>query len=203
MSDTFWLAFFGLLTLVVKDHLDRRRTAKVAEKVDLGNRLTEDGVRKVDEVASVTKEAKETAKAAATMAVAADKKAVAADEKASAAVTTNVADNKEILKTMNEIRGSVGEQNIAINGRMTEAMENLKKASHAEGKLEGLGLHDGIVNRIAKLEGNHEMLVQGQAKLEGGHELLAQGQVEMTKAIDKMRIAFVGVTEEIKKSSKH
>lgn len=104
---------------------------------------------------------------------------------ANRAATEAVVVNKD---ASDKIIEKVNETNKALNGRTSELVEAERKAARAEGVLEGSKIHDGIVNRIATLEGGHEMLVQGQ--------------IETGRKIDKLTDAVNGVGVEVRKQSK-
>lgn len=157
----------------------------IDKKMDKNTELTVETKRKVDDVKSDVRDAKDAAAGAVQEAQVAKSQAVISNQiasKLSRDTAMGVGEVKELLKDTRE----------AINGRTTE----LVNAARAEGVVEGTKIHEGFTNRIEKLEGS-------QKKLEGGHELLVQGQAEMHRKIDKAIDAIKGVGDEVKRQSKY
>lgn len=158
--------------------LTRLKNDLLEKKLDQNTLLTAEGIRKVTEVKSDVKEAKDTAVDAANAAQIA---------KAQSAISTQVATNltRDIGQKVDDVKGVLQDTREALNGRTTEFV----KAARAEGLAEGLQLHDGITTRIEKLE--------------GGHEVLVQGQVEVIRSIGRLMEEVQVIGKDVKAQSKH
>jgi len=161
MSDTFWLAFFGLLTLIVKDWLDQRRQAKLAQKtreianeLHINTRETIMGREAVTEkIDSATKNVNDN--------VAASAVEIKQDALKTAAAGVVVA--KETARTAKVVSQEAKD---ATQEAKAASQEILKQLGPIQERLNGGpgGLNE-LSERVTALEAKTALIVQGQIDL--------------------------------------